>query len=116
VVDERLEAIVNKMFDRCYADGKYRQALGIAIESRRLDIVKKSIVTSDDVPGMLEYGFELCSNVIQQREFRLAVFKVRWNIIATIIIVIIIILDYHYDHHHHQNHHHNHSHQVKSVF
>lgn len=76
VVDERLEVIVEKMFDRCYADGKYQQALGIAIESRRLDIIKKSIVTSEDMPAMLEYGFGLSTSVITSREFRHKTLKV----------------------------------------
>ena len=40
VIDKRLENIVEKMFTRCYNDNAYDQALGIAMESRRLDKVK----------------------------------------------------------------------------
>lgn len=76
VVDERLENIVNRMFDRCFADGKYKQALGIGIEARRLDIFRKAISTSDDVAGMLQYAFALCSRVILNREFRHEVLQV----------------------------------------
>jgi glutamate mutase epsilon subunit len=46
VIDERLERIVNRMFDRCFHDGEYKQAMGVAMESRRLDIVKQSILQS----------------------------------------------------------------------
>ncbi len=45
-VDTRLEDIVNRMFQRCFEDKKFKQAIGIAIETRRLDIVEKAILTS----------------------------------------------------------------------
>lgn len=45
-VDERLEGIVNKMFQRCLDDHKYKQAIGIALETRRLDIFEKTILES----------------------------------------------------------------------
>ncbi|KAL7991133.1 hypothetical protein Chor_014563, partial [Crotalus horridus] len=45
-VDPRLEGIVNKMFQRCLDDHKYKQAIGIALETRRLDIFEKTILES----------------------------------------------------------------------
>ncbi|VVA89998.1 unnamed protein product [Arabis nemorensis] len=36
-IDRRLEAIVERMLDKCISDGMYQQAMGIAIEYRRLD-------------------------------------------------------------------------------
>lgn len=45
-VDERLEGIVNKMFQRCLDDHKYKQAIGIALETRRLDVFQKTILES----------------------------------------------------------------------
>jgi 26S proteasome regulatory subunit N2 len=45
-IDPRLEAIVNRMFQRCLDDGQYRQALGLALETRRMDIFEKAIVES----------------------------------------------------------------------
>ena len=46
VIDPRLEGIVNKMFLRCLDDHKYKQAIGIALETRRLDIFEKTILES----------------------------------------------------------------------
>ncbi|GAA5825993.1 hypothetical protein JCM11251_000081 [Rhodosporidiobolus azoricus] len=40
-VDERLEAIVERMFERCERDGEWKQALGIALSSHRLDVVQR---------------------------------------------------------------------------
>ena len=45
-IDSRLEDIVNRVFQRCFDDKKFKQAIGIAIETRRLDIFEKAIVTS----------------------------------------------------------------------
>lgn len=58
-VDTRLEAIVNRMFQRCLDDGQYRQALGLALETRRMDIFEASITQSDDVASMLSYAFQV---------------------------------------------------------
>lgn len=48
-IDERLEAIVNRMFQRCFDDKQYRQAVGIALETRRMDMFEKAIVASVSV-------------------------------------------------------------------
>ena len=45
-LDQRLEGIVNKMFQRCLDDHKYKQAIGIALETRRLDVFEKTILES----------------------------------------------------------------------
>lgn len=58
-IDPRLEAIVNRMFQRCLDDGQYRQAFGLAIETHRMDIFEASITQSDDIPGMLSYAFKV---------------------------------------------------------
>lgn len=69
-IDARLEAIVNRMIQRCLEDGQYRQALGIALETRRMDIFEASIMQSDDIPGMLSYAFQVTMSLIQNRAFR----------------------------------------------
>lgn len=69
-VDTRLEAIVNRMIQRCLDDGQYRQALGIALETRRMDIFEESIMKSDDVGGMLAYAYNVTMSLIQNRGFR----------------------------------------------
>lgn len=69
-IDPRLEAIVNKMIQRCLDDGQYRQALGLALETRRMDVFESSIMKSDDVAGMLSYAFQVAMSLIQNRAFR----------------------------------------------
>ena len=45
-IDPKLEAIVNRMFTRCFDDQEYKQAIGIALETRRNDILQRAILES----------------------------------------------------------------------
>ena len=45
-VDHRLEDIVNRVFQRYFEDKKFKQAIGIAIETRRLDVFEKAILNA----------------------------------------------------------------------
>ncbi|GAA5821812.1 hypothetical protein JCM3770_002901 [Rhodotorula araucariae] len=53
-VDKRLEAIVERMFERCERDGEFKQALGIALSSRRLDVVQRIFDQTKDA-SLLEW-------------------------------------------------------------
>lgn len=63
-VDERLEGIVNKMFQRCLDDHKYKQAIGIALETRRLDIFEKTILESVQACSEKPNCEVLCAQVL----------------------------------------------------
>lgn len=76
IIDPRLEAIVDRMFKRCFDDAKYKQAVGIALETRRLDVFEQAILKSDDVPGMLSYSLVVCMSLLQSRQFRNKVLRV----------------------------------------
>jgi 26S proteasome regulatory subunit N2 len=43
-----MEAVVDKMFNRCFQDKKFKQAIGVALEARRLDKVQSAIELSGD--------------------------------------------------------------------
>lgn len=74
-IDKRLVTIVNRMFQRCFDDGQYRQAIGIALETRRMDIFQKAILSSNDVSNMLTYSFRVAMSFVQNRQFRNTVLK-----------------------------------------
>eukprot|EP00971_Amphidinium_carterae_P327113 6458288-Amphidinium_carterae.4 len=44
----RLEDVVNRMFERCREDKAFKQGLGMALECRRLDMVKTFIGSSEE--------------------------------------------------------------------
>jgi 26S proteasome regulatory subunit N2 len=73
IIDPRMEHIVQQMFVRCYRDRTHKQAMGIALESRRLDKVEEVILDSPIKEEILEYTFQLCQQAVGSREFRLTV-------------------------------------------
>ncbi|KAI3679368.1 hypothetical protein L2E82_51417 [Cichorium intybus] len=60
-VDPRLEAIVERMLDKCITDKKHQQAIGTAIECHRLDKLKEAIINSENVHATLSY----CINILR---------------------------------------------------
>lgn len=73
VVDPRLEAIVERMLDKCITDGKYQQAIGMAIECRRLDKLEEAIIRSDNVHSIINYCIDVSHSFVYRREYRLEV-------------------------------------------
>lgn len=74
-MDPRLELIVERMLDKCILDGKFQQALGIALECRRLDKLEEAIMKSDNVSGMLSYCISVSQTFVSRREYRCEVLR-----------------------------------------
>mmetsp|Transcript_20270 Transcript_20270/g.24217 ORF Transcript_20270/g.24217 Transcript_20270/m.24217 type:complete len:996 (-) Transcript_20270:325-3312(-) len=72
----RLTAIVERMFERCFRDGQYRQAIGVALEARRMDKLADAIMKSDNVADSLAYTMKASLKLVTSREFRQKVLKV----------------------------------------
>jgi len=75
-IDKRLIDIVDKMFQRCFDDKKFKQAVGIALETRRLDVFEQAVLKSEDVQDMLSYSLSICMSLIESRLFRNEVLRV----------------------------------------
>lgn len=69
-IDSRLTTVVERLFDRCLADGQAEQAVGIALESRRLDRLEAAISGSTDPARTLGYAFDVTQNLVATRSFR----------------------------------------------
>ncbi|KAL9003404.1 MAG: hypothetical protein Q9188_003730 [Gyalolechia gomerana] len=84
-VQKQLYAIIDELFERCFQGGSYRQVIGIAVEARRLDVLRRAILRASEdekkqrkaenaglVRGqeLMEYVLEICMNVVQERGFR----------------------------------------------
>ncbi|KAK6790203.1 hypothetical protein RDI58_014003 [Solanum bulbocastanum] len=74
-VDPRLEAVVERMLEKCIVDRKYQQAIGMAIECRRLDKVAEAIVRSDNVDATLAYCSNVSHNFVSRRVYRSEVLR-----------------------------------------
>ena len=85
VVQRQLNDIINELFERCFRQGRYHQVVGIAVEARNLEIVRKAILrASDDEkkgkktdshiigPGeeLMEYVLNICMDVVQEHGLR----------------------------------------------
>ncbi|KAK7059054.1 proteasome regulatory particle base subunit [Paramarasmius palmivorus] len=56
-IDPRLGTIIESIFARCISEGEYKQAIGIALESRRLDIITQIYKQTQDI-SILCYAME----------------------------------------------------------
>ncbi|KAJ2769104.1 proteasome regulatory particle base subunit, partial [Coemansia nantahalensis] len=63
-IDPRLVAVVERMFERCFAAGEYVQVVGVAIETRRLDVLERALV-SGDTQSLLAYVQRECIDLIR---------------------------------------------------
>ncbi len=68
-IDPRLEAIVERMFQRCFQDKEFKQAIGIALESRRLDVVEKAVKLGD-ATELLAYLLTSSMTAVESFDFR----------------------------------------------
>ena len=55
---------------RCFADGQFEQAVGIALEARRLDKLEQTIKSSPNMVKILTYSLQVCQTLVISREFR----------------------------------------------
>ncbi|GAB2227852.1 hypothetical protein Droror1_Dr00009679 [Drosera rotundifolia] len=69
-IDPRLEAIVERMLDKCILDGRHHQAIGMAIECRRLDKLEEAITKSDNIHRALSYCIHVSHSYVNKREYR----------------------------------------------
>ncbi|EFJ47427.1 26S proteasome regulatory complex [Volvox carteri f. nagariensis] len=78
VIDSRLTAIVERMLDKCLSAGQYDQAIGVALEGRRLDKLEEVILRApagEERTRVLKYALRVCQQLIVSREFRQQVLR-----------------------------------------
>jgi len=80
---QQLQAVIDQLFERCFRDGRYRQVVGIAVEARKLEVLKRAILraSEDEKNGkasakaasgeeLLEYLLDICMDIVQERSLR----------------------------------------------
>lgn len=55
---------------RCCLHGQFEQAVGVALEARRLDKLEEVIARSSDSLKTLKYALRCCQGLIVNRDFR----------------------------------------------
>ncbi|KAF8073149.1 RPN2B [Scenedesmus sp. PABB004] len=74
-IDPRLVAVVERMMDRCCAQGQFEQAVGLALEGRRLDRLEAVVAASPDTAATLTYALRVCQRLVVNRDFRQQVLR-----------------------------------------
>lgn len=74
-IDPRLVSIVERMLDRCIEDGQFEHAVGVALEARRLDVLRDAVSRSPEGPRLLEYTTQAAQNTVAHRGFRLKILE-----------------------------------------
>ena len=78
-MNEKVVEVVEKMFERCYADRQWAHALGIALEAKSIDKVKevfdRCASNLNEKVATLKYGLSVCTSVVT-KNFRIDALKV----------------------------------------
>jgi 26S proteasome regulatory subunit N2 len=79
-IDPRMLSIIEQMYQRCYRHKCFDQAIGIALDTRKIDKVEEvcQIALNQGFDNVLSYTFALCQGAkhIKSRDFRLTVIAV----------------------------------------
>ena len=80
-VQGQLQEVIERLFEDCYRQKRYRQVIGIAVEAKSLDVLRKTIVRASNdekklngesrrSEELLEYVLDICMGIVQERGFR----------------------------------------------
>ncbi len=80
VIDPRLVVVVERLIDRCCDQGEFEQAVGVAIEGRRLDKLEEVIIKAASPPGgmgsrVLSYALRCAQDLVLHRDQRQRVLR-----------------------------------------
>jgi 26S proteasome regulatory subunit N2 len=79
---EKLQAVVEFMFDRCYSEGKFEHALGIALEAQEIEKVRAVLdqcsqrCGGDKLYQVLKFSFAAATTLFISKAFRYQVIQV----------------------------------------
>ncbi|OJD19903.1 hypothetical protein AJ78_00097 [Emergomyces pasteurianus Ep9510] len=81
-VQKQLQAVIERLFEQCFREKRYRQVVGIAVEAKNLDVLRTAILrasedekqkdeeSSRSGEELMEYVLDICMSVVQERAFR----------------------------------------------
>jgi 26S proteasome regulatory subunit N2 len=87
-LQKALTRVIESLFETCFREKRYRQVVGIALEARNLDILRRVIKRAAEDERkengeatkkgeeLIEYVLEICMSVVQERGLRNEILKV----------------------------------------
>ncbi|PGH14681.1 hypothetical protein AJ79_02847 [Helicocarpus griseus UAMH5409] len=86
-VQKQLHSVIERLFEQCFREKRYRQVVGIAVEAKNLEVLRTAILraaedekeqhgeSSRRGEGLMEYVLDICMSVVQERAFRNEILK-----------------------------------------
>lgn len=80
-VQGQLQTVIERLFEECFRQKRYRQVIGIAIEAKNLDVLRMAILRASEdekkqsaeshcSEELMEYVLDICMGIVQERAFR----------------------------------------------
>lgn len=80
-VQGQLQAVIERLFEECFRQKRYRQVIGIAIEAKSLDVLRMAILRASEdekkqsgeshsSEELMEYVLDICMGIVPERAFR----------------------------------------------
>lgn len=95
-----LQKIIERLFESCLKQGKYKQVVGIAVESKNLEVLRRVIkrASEDEVSDkgksadagqgpaeeLMEYILGICMDVVQERSLRTEILQLILELLSEI--------------------------------
>jgi 26S proteasome regulatory subunit N2 len=85
-----LQKVIERLFESCLREGRYRQVVGIAVEARNLEVLRRVIKRASDdekkagkdfegstgpAEELMEYVLDICMGIVQERALRTEILK-----------------------------------------
>lgn len=95
-----LQNVIERLFESCMVEGRYRQVVGIAVEARNLEVLRRVIKRASDdekkafgkqlegtagpTEELMEYVLDICMGVVQERALRTEILKLILDVLNDI--------------------------------
>ena len=86
-LQKQLNGVIERLFEKCFREKRYRQVVGIAVEARNLEILRRVILraakdeqqengeATKKGEELMDYVLEICMSVVQERGLRNEILK-----------------------------------------
>jgi 26S proteasome regulatory subunit N2 len=95
-----LQQVIERLFESCLDEGRYRQVVGIAVEAKNLEVLRRVIKRASDdekkslgkqaeksggpTEELMEYVLDICMGVVQERGFRTEILRLILDLLSDI--------------------------------
>ena len=80
-LQKQLNRVIELLFEECFREKRYRQVVGIAVEARNLEVLRRTILRAakdenqEKGEELMDYVLNICMSVVQERGLRNEILK-----------------------------------------